>query len=231
MTLAVNGEEAVKRVREQDFDAVLMDRHMPVMDGIEATRRIRRMKGPVSKIPIIGITAAVTKQELDACLASGMDACVTKPIDPKDLAAALSRVTGDVPSEAINEAAPETGADVTAQSPDRVLDPERLQTLRSDLGDEATEGLVADFARMAPELLETLLRAAEDGDEELFRRTAHSLKSSALIIGVTRLAGRCLELEKSCIDGAFAHARMRTDGLGDCLAEAVAALEDETWME
>ena len=102
VTLAVNGDEAVKRVRRQDFDAVLMDRHMPVMDGIEATGRIRRMKGPRSKIPIIGVTAAATKKELDACLASGMDACVTKPIDPKDLAAALSRVTGGAPSAAIN---------------------------------------------------------------------------------------------------------------------------------
>ena len=231
VTLAVNGEEAVKRVRGQDFDAVLMDRHMPVMNGIEATRRIRRMKGPVSKIPIIGVTAAATKQELDACLASGMDACVTKPIDPNDLAAALSRVTGDKPSEAMKTAPPERSAEVAAQSLDRVLDPERLQTLRSDLGDEATEGLFADFGRMAPELIDTLPRAAGNGDEELFRRTAHSLKSSAQIVGFERLAGRCLELEKSCLDGAFDQARMRTDGLGDCLVETVAALEDEPWME
>ena len=126
VTLAINGEEAVNRVRGQDFDAVLMDRHMPVMDGIEATRRIRRMKGPVSKIPIIGVTAAATKQELDACLASGMDACVTKPIDPNDLAATLSRVTGDKPSEAMKTPPPERSAEVAAQSLDRVLDPERL---------------------------------------------------------------------------------------------------------
>ena len=231
VTLAVNGEEALKRIRGQDFDAVLMDRHMPVMNGIEATRRIRRMKGPVSKIPIIGVTAAATKQELDACLASGMDACVTKPIDPNDLAAALSRVTGEKPSAAIKTAAPVAGADVAARPPDRVLDPEQLQTLRSDLGDEATRGLVVEFGHMAPELIDTLLRAAGDGDEELFRRTAHSLKSSALIIGFERLAGRCLELEKSCLDGAFAHARIRTDGLGDCLAEAEAALKNEPWME
>ena len=231
VTLAVNGKEALKMVRGQDFDAVLMDRHMPVMNGIEATRRIRRMKGPLSKIPIIGVTAAATKQELDACLASGMDACVTKPIDSNDLAAALSRVTGDKRSEAIKTAAPERDADVAAQSPDRVLDPEQLQTLRSDIGDEAAKGLVVEFGRMAPELIDTLLRAAGDGDKELFQRTAHSLKSSAQIVGFERLAGRCLELEKSCLDGAFDQARMRTDGLGDCLVETVAALEDESWME
>ena len=231
VTLAINGDEAVKRVRGQDFDAVLMDRHMPVLDGIEATRRIRRMKGPVSKIPIIGVTAAATKQELDACLAAGMDGCVTKPIDPNDLIAALSRLSGEKPVEAIVTAAPETGADAATQSSDQVLTPERLQTLRSDLGDESAKGLVAEFGRIAPELLEALLRAAEDGDEELFQRTAHSLKSSALIIGFERLAGRCTELEKSCIDDAFAHARIHTDGLDDCLAEALAVLENETWME
>ena len=208
-----------------------MDRHMPVMDGIEATRRIRRMKGPVSKIPILGVTAAATKQELDACLASGMNACVTKPIDPNDLAAALSRITGGKPSAAIKSAPPETGADAAAEAPDRILDPGRLQSLRSDLGDEATEGLIADFGRIAPELIEELLRAGEDGDEELFQRTAHSLKSSARIIGFDRLAGRCLELEKACLDGAFAQARKRTDGLGDCLAEAITVLENTNWME
>ena len=231
VTMAINGKEAVKRVRGQDFDAVLMDRHMPVMDGIEATRRIRRMKGPVSKIPIIGVTAAATKQELGACLASGMDACVTKPIDPKELAAALSRLTAEEPSESIKTVAPEASVDIAAQSPDQVLDLEQLRTLRSDLGDEATKDLAAEFGRTARELLETLFQAAEDGDEKLFRLSAHSLKSNALIIGFTRLAERCLKLEKACIDGAFAKARKRTDGLGDYLAEAETALENETWME
>ena len=63
------------------------------------------------------------------------------------------------------------------------------------------------------------------------RHQSNSLKSSALTVGFERLAGRCLELEKSCLDGAFAHARKRTDGLGDCLAEAEAALENEPGME
>ena len=231
VTLAVNGAEAVERVRGQDFDAVLMDRHMPVMDGIEATGRIRRMKGPVSKIPIIGVTAAATRQELDACLASGMDVCVTKPIDPNDLAAALARATGDKPAAAANGAAPEADKDVPAPASDRVLDPERLQILRSDLGDEVTQTLVIDFGRVAPDLLDELLQAARDEDEELFQRTAHSLKSTARIIGFERLAGRCFDMEKSCLDGAFAQARMRTDGLDECLAEAIAVLEKAAWME
>ena len=89
--LAVNGVEALEAVARRQYDVVLMDRHMPEMNGIEATARIREMDGLTASIPIIGITAAVNSEEIAACLEAGMNDVIPKPIDPFMLAKALAR--------------------------------------------------------------------------------------------------------------------------------------------
>ena len=117
-----NGADAVEAVRKGSFDVVLMDVHMPVMDGVAATAAIRALEGDRSKIPVIALTANAMKGDREKYLAEGMDDYVAKPIDPEELAAALSRAcrtetevgsalkppsgkeTGGVPSEtAIND--------------------------------------------------------------------------------------------------------------------------------
>jgi len=90
-----NGVEALSAIGEQSFDIVLMDRHMPEMDGNEATRRIRSMDGDLSSIPIVGITAGATKSEVQSCLDAGMNELLTKPIDSDKLLTAISRLTSD----------------------------------------------------------------------------------------------------------------------------------------
>jgi signal transduction histidine kinase/ActR/RegA family two-component response regulator len=88
VTTAVNGAEAVEQVRKADFDLVLMDVHMPEMDGLIATRRIRQL--PQGRdIPILAMTASVLQQEQAACYEAGMNAHLAKPIDPQALYAAL----------------------------------------------------------------------------------------------------------------------------------------------
>jgi CheY-like chemotaxis protein len=83
--VAKNGVEAVTALNSQNFDLILMDCHMPEMDGYEATRAIRELESQSGRhIPIIGLTAATMQQELDQCLAAGMDEYVTKPV-PKDI--------------------------------------------------------------------------------------------------------------------------------------------------
>lgn len=90
VTIAANGEEAVRAVKEKDFAAVLMDVQMPVMDGYEATRRIRKLEGSSqSSIPIIAMTAHAMTGDREGCLAAGMNDYVPKPIDPEKLFATL----------------------------------------------------------------------------------------------------------------------------------------------
>ncbi|RED54244.1 response regulator [Aestuariispira insulae] len=78
---AMNGVDAIKQVQSQPFDIVLMDRHMPGMDGIEATHRLREMPPEIFKGPILGLTAGATQTELDECRQAGMDDVLTKPIN------------------------------------------------------------------------------------------------------------------------------------------------------
>jgi CheY-like chemotaxis protein len=80
---AVNGAEAISRLKEGCYDAILMDMQMPVMDGLEATRLIRR---DIDKeVPIIALTANAIKGEDEHCIAAGMNAYVPKPFDERQL--------------------------------------------------------------------------------------------------------------------------------------------------
>ena len=230
VTSATNGEAALRILADNpSFDAILMDRHMPVMDGIMATKLIRQMDEPLASIPIIGVTAAATRTELDACVEAGMNTCVTKPINPTELEAVLFAVTSDgAPETPLPDTPlPETPGPGSAP----ILDPARLGSLRSDLGDEVAANIVVDFNHVGPELFEALCRAAADGDAEEFQRSAHTLKSTANVVGFSRLAGSCRELELSCINGSFDQARTRTEMIGACLSEAIDALAAESWIK
>jgi len=92
VTAVADGQEAVEAVRAAVFDVVLMDVQMPGMDGLEATRFIRAMDGPVAKLPIIALTANAMPADQQRCLEAGMNDYVSKPIDHERLYAALERV-------------------------------------------------------------------------------------------------------------------------------------------
>ncbi|GAA5507019.1 hybrid sensor histidine kinase/response regulator [Novipirellula caenicola] len=92
--IANDGSEAVACWQKEPFDVILMDMHMPVMDGIEATKRIREQEkkfSPPRHIPIIALTAAAMQEDSDSCLSAGMDAFLTKPIHPRRLQETLAR--------------------------------------------------------------------------------------------------------------------------------------------
>ncbi len=94
VTNVENGVEALDIIETGDFDIVLMDRDMPKMDGIEATRRIRAMDGPLASIPIIGITASAIPEQLNDCLEAGMNVCLTKPVEARHLCETLEQWAG-----------------------------------------------------------------------------------------------------------------------------------------
>jgi signal transduction histidine kinase/ActR/RegA family two-component response regulator len=90
--VAGNGKQAIAMLSRDRFDLVLMDVQMPEMDGLEATRRIRASECSAGdRIPIVGVTAGASAAELQACIASGMDSCITKPIAIPDLERVLAR--------------------------------------------------------------------------------------------------------------------------------------------
>jgi CheY-like chemotaxis protein len=82
---AENGKLAFEKVQEKKYDLILMDLHMPVMDGMESSRAIRRLGGYYAKVPIIALTASLFAHELETITECGMDGFVIKPFVPNDL--------------------------------------------------------------------------------------------------------------------------------------------------
>ena len=102
VSTAQNGKLAVERLREEDFDVVLMDVQMPLMDGITATRVIRQQEGDTaSHTPIIALTAS---SDRESCLAAGMDDYLEKPVRRELLQLALERVLSERPADVRSEA-------------------------------------------------------------------------------------------------------------------------------
>ena len=91
--VAENGLVAVEKIKDKKYDLVLMDVKMPVMNGIDATRKIRSMEGEYfQKLPIAGLTANAIPQQIALCLESGMDECITKPINADELVLKISKL-------------------------------------------------------------------------------------------------------------------------------------------
>ena len=91
-TFVENGRLALEAVQANDFDLILMDLHMPEMDGLSATQAIRALGGPKSQIPIVAVTAEAMPEQVRKCLAAGMDAHVSKPIRPDVLYGVIEEV-------------------------------------------------------------------------------------------------------------------------------------------
>ena len=93
--IADNGLEAVRSAEQTVYDLICMDMSMPEMDGLEATREIRRGGGPCHAVPIIAMTANAFPEDVAACKAAGMNDFVSKPVNRQTLAAAILRAVPD----------------------------------------------------------------------------------------------------------------------------------------
>ncbi|GAA4045058.1 hypothetical protein GCM10023063_34890 [Arthrobacter methylotrophus] len=186
--VVANGSEAVAATVATEYAAVLMDCHMPVMDGFEATKAIRARQDGRRRLPVIAMTAGAMDEDRERCLAAGMDDYLTKPVDMDKLDGVLSRW---VPAASKESAVP-------------VLDPARLETLRN-LGPVDGFGLLPAAANAFREdiqpSLEALRHALDNGGGDDFRQVAHKLKGAAANIGAARASRMCADMERSSSNG------------------------------
>jgi PAS domain S-box-containing protein len=186
--LAANGLEALEALQRGHHDVVLMDVEMPVMDGLEASRRIRCEWPPSERPRIIAMTANAMRGDREKCLAAGMDEYLSKPIHAEELAAVLARCTPRGAASQIDR--------------EHVLDGAALDGLEATTGDPAfVVELVDTFLRGAPGLLANLRSAQRGGQADELRRTAHTLKSNARTFGAGPLAEVCQALESAANAG------------------------------
>lgn len=192
--IAVNGQEAVAKVREQHFDVVLMDCEMPVMDGYAATRAIRSWeaeRGDGRHIPILALTAHALAEDRRRCLEVGMDDYLTKPFSMQQLRERLVRW--------IRTMAMQTAA--SSDAPAAAGNVIQLRTLESIVALDPANGeallarLLDTYETSSAALLATVGAAFDSGNTEELRRVAHALKSSSGNVGAEQLFELCRSLE------------------------------------
>ncbi len=171
--MAASAEEALEMAAEMPFDAVLMDIHLPGMDGVEATRRMRATDaGQVLRI--VAVTGDVFSGVVGHYLESGFDTVVRKPVDPDALDRALR---GEQPESA--GAGTETAAEAEDDSrPQLLIDDERLSVLRETYSPARLRALFTLFDRETRGYVATIRKACDAGDVGRMADTAHRLKSA-----------------------------------------------------
>ena len=216
---AEDGAQAVASVGRGGFDVVLMDVQMPVMDGIEATRRIRRLPLPMKNVPIFALTANVMESEHQRHLASGMNGCLTKPIVWHDLFAALAGVLPNGRPALIPTAAPVAAAEVTDMPPEKppLLDRALIHGMASKLPAPLFQQMLTRGLNGAQESCGRL--RATLGDPDVMAGEAHRLRGTAGTFGLARIAALAGDIEDLLRD------RQQFQSLVDQLDEAVQATQ------
>lgn len=208
--IAENGEEAVRLVSANDYDLVLMDLLMPVMNGYEAVKKIRtELPHPKNKVRIMAMSACATKQENYDCLAAGMDDYLAKPFGKEEL---VHKIAGLVEIEKIK-----TG--------------KRGKVVNLDLLERMTEGDEAKKAEYlniylltAPSLFAQLDKAVKETDWKSVRESAHSLIPQFHYIGASSLKETAEEIERK------AKSKERLDEIA-MLADELGAGMNRTYAE
>ena len=195
VTLAEDGEAAISASEETDFDVILMDVQMPVMDGLEATRRIRQRELETGKhVPIVALTAHAMKGDRERCLEGGMDGYVAKPVQKQELLHVIYQYSTPPAGSGVR------GAGTSAGAHRGVLDVAR--GLERSGGDEQILAELCElFLHDSHVLPPIMLRALEKGDNEAAARAAHRLRTSAGTICGTRAYYAAQALEEASRSG------------------------------
>jgi len=213
-----NGKDAVDAALRGNYDLVLMDYHMPVMDGCEATVRIRQHEsardGIAVRLPIVALSADVQREVVETSISQGMDDFLTKPVSIPQLSMILARFLPSSPVDA-EAAAPATAAPDLEPEPE--ADPgkegsgamqaeaepvlaedavQRLLDMARSGGAQILESILGVYLEESPTVIARLQQGLEEGDREQVVDAAHSLKSSSANVGAMRLSGICREIEQ-----------------------------------
>ncbi len=198
--VASNGMEVLEALRRQPYDVVLMDVHMPEMDGLTATKLICEEWNSESRPRIIAMTANAMTGDREKCLAVGMDDYVSKPIRVDELREALSRcqpVDGREETERLEDR--EDGEKIQSETKTAAIDFSVLESLCEMAGEEAnlliTE-MVTSYLEDTQQRLKAIAEAITQADAATIEQAAHSMKSSSANLGATHLAQLCEQLEQ-----------------------------------
>jgi PAS domain S-box-containing protein len=236
--LATNGEEAIHALEQFPYDLVFMDCQMPVMDGYEATRRIRDPQSPVKNpaIPVIAMTANAMQADRDRCLAVGMDDHIAKPAEPRKLHQMLKRWLPDRCQQTTTQAiAVEKGERLqsTDTAPNKAIESPTEQvfdhTALSErlMGDEALVRTVTEaFLTDMPSQIEQLKSVVAADDVQQAASQAHKIKGAAVSVGGMALSALALKMERAGKTGKLETIRQELPELVQRFVQLNAAIEE-----
>jgi two-component system sensor histidine kinase/response regulator len=213
VTLASNGQEAVELVQNRDFDLVLMDCQMPVMDGFQATAAIRRLPlGRGERLPIAAVTANALQSDEQKCLAAGMNDFLPKPFKRAQLQALLARWLPRAGEASGTHTAlePADARDAAVVPASDVIDLRALQTVREldpAGGMDLVKTILRIFIESAGESVTRIENAIVARDAGQLAAAAHALKSSTANVGAKTLSEFYRRLEQLGREGRLTDAR------------------------
>ncbi|MGD9993937.1 MAG: ATP-binding protein [Salinivirgaceae bacterium] len=197
--VAENGSIALDKIKEIDYDLVLMDIQMPVMDGIEATKTIRKLPGSKSQTPIVAMTAHALKNEKDNCLTIGMNDYISKPFDPEDLFAKILQfannkieaVSQSIPSEKPRSKKPESVATTVTFN---YFNTDNLVKIYQNNHDK-----IAKIVKMCLDSIPNELSEIQDSYNQegwnMLRNKAHALKPKLGYLGMLTMQENAKNIE------------------------------------
>ncbi len=191
---ASNGQIALEAAQKRRYAAILMDCQMPVLNGFEATQRIRELE--FGDVPIIAMTASAMSRDRDRCLEAGMNDYLSKPVLKAELERMLQKWVQIQPFAASGARTPTTEPSMSEKQP--VLDHGVIASLR-ELGGDDDPGLFSELVNMflsdTPERMRALSEAMDKRDPTALERAAHALKSSSANLGALGLSGLFRDIE------------------------------------
>lgn len=175
--IANNGEVALQKLQERDYDLVFMDCQMPVLNGYQATQQLRLQENTKArKTPVIALTAEGTSGERKSCFEAGMDDFLTKPLELHRLIEVLHR---------------------WMKPAEKTLDLKALQNIKDLMSQDRslTEVLIEDLEQSGPALLHEIREGINELNRDRVSEAAHALKSSAATLGAKNVSELCQKLE------------------------------------
>lgn len=188
---AENGQEAIDVLLEKEIDVILMDVQMPVMNGFESTRAIRKLDGPKKDTPIIALTASVLRTDLDKCKDAGMDSYIPKPFKRHDLIAGIAEVLN---IELRSSKTKSKAAKSSSQTKSGVTDLEYLTNFCK--GDRSKMKKYIDmFLKGAQALEEQLTTSLAEEDSEAIANQVHSFNTKFIMMGMKETKSLSVAIE------------------------------------
>ena len=199
LMVAPNGKVVIDLLNKEHFDLILMDLHMPEMDGYTATSVIRKMDDQEKRtIPIIALTAAAIKGEKEKCIAAGMDDYISKPFETQDLIDMIYKHIGghNAPAGTAGNTTADNQTENEAPATDfKFIDPTHLDSV-TDGDEKFKQELINVFVQQMPTLLVGLEKALQEKDYKQLSAIAHKTKSSVALMGIESLRADMAELEQ-----------------------------------